>query len=244
MTIDEIVAWFNAERKPALAKDDAIVLMNSLHPRAIFVKTLAHGACLLDAGAGDGGLEVFRHWPPPQRTDLRMYAYSLSKGARFDSYDGFELGRWEEGPPVFDGIRFDAVFCSHFIEHLGDAVPFLQWTAQRLAGGGRLYLEWPSPFAALLPKGKDLAKRGIELQISNFHDDSTHKAIHDRSRIVSALTGGGFFIEQQGYVSLPFIEEEILAHRARGLNDAYAIQTAFWSKTRWAQYLVAVRRSP
>lgn len=242
MTVDEIVAWFNAEREPALAKDDAILLMNALHPRAVFVKTLARGACLLDAGAGDGGLEVFRHWPSPKRTDLRMYAYSLSKGARFDSYDGFELGRWEDGPPAFDGVRFEAIFCSHFIEHLADAAPFLQWTAQRLVTGGRLYLEWPSPFAALLPTRAELAKRGVQLQITNFHDDATHKAIHDRSRVVTVLVGAGYFIEQQAYVSLPFVEDEILAHRAKGLQDAYAIQTAYWSKTRWAQYLVAVRK--
>jgi SAM-dependent methyltransferase len=244
VTIDEIVAWFAASRRPSLGRDEAITLLNSTHPRTLFVKTLARGACLLDVGAGDGGLEVFRRWPPPARTDLRMYAYALDKGANFGAYDGFELGDWESGPPAFSGIEFSAMFCSHFIEHIADPVPFLQWSAQRLPSGGRLYLEWPSPFSELLPKSADLAQRGVKLTISNFHDDATHKAIHDRSRIVGGLVAAGFFIEQQGYLSLPFLEEEVLAHLAEGLDDAYAVQTAFWSKTRWAQYLVAVRKQP
>jgi SAM-dependent methyltransferase len=242
LTVDEVVAWFKAERKPSLSREAAVLAMNTMHPRTVFVKTLAHGARLLDMGAGNGGLEVFRRWPPPPRTDLRMYAYSLEKGERFDAYDGHELGNWELGPPAFAGIQFDALFCSHFIEHLADPSAFLRWSAQRLAPGGRLYLEWPSPFSALLPRREDLSARGIKLTIANFHDDRTHRKIHDRSQIVDGLLSSGFFIEAQGYVSLPFLEEELLAHFAGGFEDAFSVQMAFWSKTRWAQYLVAVRR--
>lgn len=242
MNIDEIVAWFKAERSPGMSRDDVVLFMHNMHPRTQFVKTLPRGACLLDAGAGDGGLEVFRRWPPPPRADLRMYAYSLVKGAQFDAYDGFELGNWESGPPTFAGVEFDAVFCCHFIEHLADVVPFLLWTAQRLRGGGRLYVEWPSPFSTLLPKRQDLADRGVKLLISSFYDDATHKKVHDRSSVVNALSGAGFYIEVQGYVSLPLVEEEVLAHVAKGLDDPYAAQMAFWSKTRWSQYVVAVRK--
>jgi SAM-dependent methyltransferase len=242
VNIEEIETWFKAKRTPSMSKDDAVAFLHNMHPRTRFVKTLPHGACLLDAGAGDGGLEVFRRWPPPTRADLHLYAYSLDKGAQFNAYDGFELGRWEEGPPVFSGIRFDAVFCSHFIERLSDPASFLQWTAQRLGTRGRLYVEWPSPFSTLLPTRQELEQRGIALAISNFHDDAMHKAVHDRSRVVSVLSNAGFFIELQGYVSLPFIEEELLAHASSGLDDPYAIQAAFWSKTRWSQYVVAVRK--
>lgn len=242
LTIDELEAWFKAERIPSLSKEDAVLLLHNMHPRTRFVKTLPRGAILLDAGAGDGGLVVFRRWPPPSRADLQMYAYSLDKGAQFDAYNGFELGRWEAGPPAFAGICFDAVFCSHFIEHLSDPVPFLQWTAQRLGAGGRLYVEWPSPFSTLLPTRQELTDRGITLAISNFHDDATHKVVHDRSCVIRALSDAGYFIELQGYVSLPFVEDELLAHVGNGLDDPYAVQSAFWSKTRWSQYVVAVRK--
>lgn len=242
MNIDEIVAWFNTKRRPALTESEAITLMSSVHPRAVFVKTLPYGAQLLDVGAGGGGLEVFRKWPAPPRADLKMYAYSLEKSERFDVYDGFELGKWESGPPAFRGIKFNAMFCAHFIEHIVDPIPFIEWTARSLPAGGRLYIEWPSPFSALLPRNTELAKRGVKVTISNVHDDGIQKVIHDRSKIVNALTSSGFFLEQQSYVSLPFLEEEILAHTQAGMRDAYAVQTAYWSKTRWSQYLTAVRR--
>lgn len=242
MTADEIEVWYKADRVPRMSSEDAVQFLHSMHPRTSFLKTLPHGSCLLDAGAGEGGFEVFRRWPPPPRLDIRMYAYSLVKGAKFDAYDGHETGRWESGPPSFADVRFDAVYCANFIEYLDDAVPFLAWTAERLAAGGRMYIEWPSPFAALLPKREELAKRGVMVGVSNFGDDAGKQRIHDRSRIVSALSSLDFFIEHQGYVSLPYAEEEVLAHVGKGLEDPYAIQLVYWSKTRWAQYLVAVRR--
>jgi SAM-dependent methyltransferase len=243
LTVDDIAAWFHASRTPLLSKDEAIVLAHTMHPRTVFVKTLAPGAHLLDMGAGDGSLEVYRRWPAPQREDLRMYAYALSKGARFDAYDGWEIGDWETRPPGFPGIAFDAIFCAHFIEYVEDAVPFVRWTGERLRAGGRVYLEWPSPFSAVLPKVSELVQRGIPITISNFHDDANVKRIHDRAQVVSELIEVGFFIEAQGYVSMPLVEEEVLAHFANGsIDDRYVVQLAYWSKTRWAQYLVAVRR--
>jgi hypothetical protein len=242
MNIDQIVDWYMAKRTPALSQGDAVTLLNIAHPRTIFVKTLPLGATILDMGAGDGGLEVFRRWPPPPRGDLKMYAYSLAKGRSFEAYDGFELGNWDNRPPEFPGVRFTAIFCCHFIEHIADPIPFLNWAAEAIPATGRLYLEWPSPFSLLLPSKLELAGKGVHLTISNFGDDGTHKAVHDRSLVVSTLTKLGFMIEQQGIVSLPFLEDEIPAHAARGLVDAYAIQSAYWSKTKWAQYVVAARR--
>jgi hypothetical protein len=242
LNIDEIAAWFKTKRRPSLSEGDMLALLSSVHPRTVFVKTLPHGARVLDIDADNGGLEVFRRWLPPPRTDLQMYAYSREKGQNFDAYDGFEIGTWESRPPAFSGIQFSALFCSHFIEQIAEPIPFLEWIAARLTIGGRLYLEWPSPYSVLLPTKSELAKKGINLMISNFHDDATHKMIHDRAKIVSGLSSLSFFIEQQGYVSLPFLEEEVLAHFGEDLRDTYAIQTAYWSKTRGVQYLVAVRK--
>jgi SAM-dependent methyltransferase len=241
LTSDEIVKWFQAERSPSLSADDVVLLLNIAHPRTAFIKTLPRGAQLLDVGAGNGSLEIFRHWPAPTREDLKMYAYSLVKGERFDDYDGYELGRWEECPPGFPEISFDAVFSSHFIEHMDSAAPLVLWAGRRLGPGGRLYLEWPSPYSVLTPRREELARRGIALTISNFSDDATHRRIHDRSEVVKSLIDVHFEIETQGIVSMPLIEEEVLAHARGGLNDSYALQAAFWSKTKWAQYVVAVK---
>lgn len=212
-----------------------------MHPRYKFLKTLPEGSSLLDANSSGGGLEVFRHWPPPARPDLRMYAYAPSKGPQFDAYDGFELGDWLSVAPRFPEVQFDAIYCSQVIERHDDAAPVLEWIARRLPQAGRLYLEWPSHFSQTLPGRDILARSGITLRVANFEDDPSHRQIHDRSRVATILSKAGMFVEQQGYVSFPFFEDEILAHIGQGLEDPYATQMAYWSKTRWLQYVVAVK---
>lgn len=242
MTIDEIVSWFSKKRSPVMDKGDAVEFMHAALPRTRFLKTLNVGACVLDASAGDGGLEALRRWPPPSRNDLRMYVYARSKAVQFDDYDGYEIGNWDAEPPTFPDVQFDAVCCSQFIERYNDPVPILQWISGRLSKEGRLYLEWPSIFSQLLPTRDELAKRGIVLSIANFHDDLENRRIHDRSRIAGTLANEGFLIEQQGYLANPFIQEEVLAHLEKGMDDPYAMQTAYWLRTRWVQYLVAVKK--
>jgi hypothetical protein len=128
------------------------------------------------------------------------------------------------------------------LQRLADPAPLLQWISEHTLPQARIFLEWPSPFSTLLPTRAELKSVNIDLLISNFADDLSSVKIHERSRIVSLLSKTGFFIECQGHLSLPFCESEILAHHARGLKDDYALQTAFWSKTKWIQYLVGVRQ--
>jgi hypothetical protein len=40
------------------------------------------------------------------------------KGQHYDNLDGYELGHWPETTPRFPGVEFNAIFCSHFIEHI------------------------------------------------------------------------------------------------------------------------------
>src|ERR1051326_8142890 len=132
-------------RAPFVGFDDAIRAMHEFSPRCRFVKTLPHGASLLDAGAGDGSLRVYRDWPEPTRKDLRMFAWAGEKGGGFDHYDGSEVGAWPEAPPNFAGRAFDAILAANFIEHIDDPIAFVTWAASRLTPNGRIYLEWPRP---------------------------------------------------------------------------------------------------
>src|SRR5665213_302042 len=63
-------------REPFLTSDDAIRSLHAFGPRCRFIKTLPAGATVLDAGAGEGSLQVYRHWPDPPRNDLRMFAWA------------------------------------------------------------------------------------------------------------------------------------------------------------------------
>ena len=241
MDVPGLVDWFNQKRSPGMQKDRAVECFYRFHPRIAFLKTLKANARVLDVGAGEGSLQVFRGWLEPLREDLRMYAYSLEKGTHFNAYLGYELGNWDKGPPAFSGMQFDGIVAAHFIEHLGDATTFIDWAAQRLAPGGRVYIEWPSQHSLELPKKDELAERGIDVIISNFKDDNTHNRLPDRQAIVNRLEEAALLIDQQGVIKLPFFEEELLAHCATSGDDPVMKLAAFWSKTRWAQYVIASR---
>ena len=233
--------WLHKPRTPLVKSRDLDQALNWAHPRAQFVKTLPRDAHLLDFGAGDGGLVVFRSWPAPKREDLTFYGYSLEPIARARDYQAVEIARFEDRTPQFGGRRFDAVFCSHVIEHLNDPEAFLDWAQQALAARGRLYLEWPSTATLTLPRREDLLAYGVGVMVSNFFDDATHQALPERPAVASGLEGRGFSIEQAGLIRLPFYEEELLAHDQRRSNPGYRLQ-AFWSHTGWRQYLVAQKR--
>jgi hypothetical protein len=241
LTPEKIKAWFQAERTPHLSDGDVQALLSLFHPKAVFFKNLPYDSCVLDVGAGDGSLHIFRSWPFPPRPDLKVYAYGLEKGRYYDNLDGFELGRWPEKKPDFPGVMFNAIFCSHFIEHIDFPGEFIAWCAARLPREGRIYLEWPSPCALTLPGRNQLLAEGVELMVSNFRDDPTHRELPSRQSIMKALVRMGFFIEQTGVVRLPFLEDELLAHFASNERDPYGRQSAFWSKTYWAQFIVAAR---
>lgn len=237
--IETLVRWFRQGRSARLPRQRAIENYYLYLPRTAFLKTLKADARVLDVGAGDGSLELFRNWLEPQRPDLVMYAYSLEKGKRFDAYAGYELGDWEAGPPAFGGMAFDAIIACHFIEHVSDPHVFLDWVGSRLAPGGRVYVEWPSPDSLQMPPRTDLLARGVDVIISNFRDDATHRQLPDRGKLVAALQQAGWLIDQQGVVKLPFFEEELLAQCDVPPADPVAKLSSFWSKTRWAQYFIA-----
>lgn len=241
MSIEALVAWFRQKRSSRLPRQRAIENFYLYLPRTAFLKTLRPNARVLDVGAGDGSLELFRNWLEPRRMDLKMYAYALEQGKRFDAYAGYELGNWEEGPPRFEGVQFDAIIACHFIEHVSDPLAFLDWAAGRLASGGRMYIEWPSPGSLRLPPRAELLAHGVDVIISNFRDDATHRQLPDREVLLTALERAGWSIDQQGVVKLPFFEEELLACCDEPPADPVAKLAAFWSKTRWAQYFIASR---
>ena len=221
---------------------DALEILQSMHPRTIFFKSLRRHSTLLDVGAGDGSLCFLKGWIKPQRKDLKLYAYAMEFGANFEAFDGYELGEWPLVKPDFDGRKFDAITSCHFIEHILDPVEFVRWAADRLnSGGGRMYIEWPSENSRQQVQREVYRKAGVPIVISNYHDDSTHKLLPVMSELVEVLVQQGLVIEQQGSISNPFLEQELLSQFKSGDADEFSVQAAFWSKTRWAQYLVAAK---
>lgn len=236
MEIEDIVAWYHAPRAAAVSGERTLELYFQLHPRTAFLKTLRPGATVADIGAGDGSLSLFRGWPDPARQDLRIYAYAMEKGERFDAFDGYELGDWNEGRP-FAEEAFDGIVCGHFIEHVADPGSLLDWAGERLAPGGRAYVEWPSPHSRVLPSRALLAEHGVDLVISRFDDDCTHLDVPDRNDMIERARHAGLAAVVQGTIRLPWLEEQLLAN-FRDAQDRFPVQAAFWSWTGWSQYVV------
>lgn len=237
MITEDVKAWFDRPLKPRLEQSRVMELYFTYHPRTAFLKMLPANARVVDIGAGDGSLSVFRKWPSPEREDLQLYAYSIEKGALFDQFTGYEISDWNTTPPVFEGKSFDAVICAHFIEHIADPVSFADWVARKLAPEGRVYLEWPSPNSLDMPSRLELEEAGVPLIISRFDDDHTHRDLPGCDDIIAAVQERGLVIEGKGIVRLPWLEDELLAH-FRDADDRFPCQAAFWSHTGWSQYLV------
>lgn len=238
MQTEQIKAWFDKPRQAHVDAEQVMELYFTYHPRTAFLKMLPLDASVVDIGAGDGSLSVFRKWPSIERQDLRMYAYALEKGERFDEFEGYEISDWNASPPDFDGRKFDAILSAHFIEHIADPASFADWASKKLGKGGRIYLEWPSPAALELPSRTELEAVGVPLIISRFDDDRTHRELPDRDAMIASLLARGFAIEAQGIVSLPWLEDEMLANFKTSDNE-FPRQAAFWSYSGWSQYLVA-----
>lgn len=232
--------WLAGPAPAFLPRNEVLELFHSQHPRTLFVKTLGVGGSVLDVGAGDGVLNIFRAWPRPARRDLRIYAYALDKGRNFDDYDGYELTDWNAQPP-FAGQSFDAIFCCHFIEHIDDPLRFLAWASSKLNPRGRAYIEWPSEDALRSPRNAVLEKWGVTGLTGNYFDDHTHRdPLPDRKAMERFLVDSGFDIDASGTVVMPLFEDELLAY-AKAKGDQVALQFAYWLKTRWCQFIVASR---
>jgi SAM-dependent methyltransferase len=213
---------------------------NLFLPRTVFLKSLPTASTILDVGAGDGGMAIFKQWPLVQRPDLRLFALSLEIGERFDLYEAFEIKNFEDDPNIFGDQQFDAVVCAHFIEHMSTPRGAIEFFARKLRSGGRLYLEWPHPLAKRIPSRSAIVERGSDIGTTNFFDDDTHVDAWPAEQLIKLLEENGFAIESGGRVYLPWIAEQMRNH-ALADKDKTRLTLAFWAAFGWAQYLVLNR---
>ncbi|RVT96920.1 class I SAM-dependent methyltransferase [Rhodovarius crocodyli] len=239
---EELLAWATDwEGHEVPAREMVEVAYHTVSPRSVFLKNLPQGSSVLDLGAGDGGLSNYLAWPAPDRSDLSLYALSLSEGALFDRYAGMELGDFEKAPMDFGGRQFDAAICAHFIEHMHGLDRTVEYLRERLKPGGRVYIEWPHPASGRFPTRHDFIGNGLPTSTTNFHDDPTHVEAWSMEQVTDALKAQGFALEAMGRIHLPWLADalKLVAHRH---NDITCGTFAVWCKAGFAQYLVASRR--
>ncbi len=227
----------------ALTPDEIDAWLHLSSPRVRFLKTLPHGASVLDLGAGDGSLALFKTWLKPHRPDLRLFAVSLADGPHKALYDGWENKNFETDEP-FPGQSFDAVFSSHFVEHIeGGPTRLMPWVAGRLTALGRVYIETPSHFSKSGPRRESLRAMGHLVSTTNFYDDGTHKDTVDLDTLRRSFEQAGLFVDESGYWRNPFLEP-ILLDLSRTTHDEFHATAAVWMTTRFAQYVIGVKDDP
>ncbi len=238
-TASMVAQWSDPSQPAAVSLGDAQMSMHNYGPRVRFVKLLPPGGSLLDAGAGDGSLVIFRKWPAPARPDIRMFAWAGDRGSGFGNFDGSEVGYWPQNPPDFGGRKFDAVFSANFIEHIPDPLAFVEWAATRLTERGRIFLEWPRPESITLPSTEELAEAGVHVTTGRYHDDGTHMPAPPAFEDVrDALARHGLAVVEHGISQVPYFDQQLAIH-ARKRRDLADMTIAYWSYTNWCQYLVA-----
>lgn len=235
---EQLLEWLKRPRAVSTQYEDVVEILHQTNERTRFLKQLCTRAKVLDAGAGDGSLERFRRWLRPDRSDITMFAYAAERGEHFKRYDAHELGYWPEEPPAFGGIGFDAIIACHFIEHLNNPSDFVIRMVHRLNRGGRMFLEWPSENSVNLPPRAYFVAAGVPLVISRFHDDATHNDLPRRNDVKAAVLAAGAQVESEGVIRYPWLEDQLIAHWQTGRADTYALQAAYWSYTKWSQFLV------
>lgn len=234
-----VLSWFQAATAPLLSREQLEQAFNFATPRSIFLKTLPLGSRVLDLGAGEGSLVHYLNWPLFERKDIKLHALSLTKGPFYDKYESYELKNFEDNPAdVFRGLSFDAIICSHFIEHMRDPMPAINFMRTKLATGGRLYIEWPHPMSTRMPSRFDLIRAGHNVSTIRFTDDPTHVNAYPAHEILKLLADRGFTVETGGRVYLSFLADE-LRNRAKASNDETLNTMGVWAAFAWAQYMVA-----
>jgi SAM-dependent methyltransferase len=236
--IEEIAQWYFAGRPRLLSDPAAIEAFHLFGPRVRYLKTLPLGCSVLDVGAGQGALHIYRQWPGFARGDLRLFAYAADPGPNFEHYDASEIGMWPEAPPRFGAQPFGAIMACNFIEHIDDPLAFVRWACGRLAPGSLLYLEWPRLESIALPSTAALRERGINVMVGSYFDDGSHRQDMPRVEDVQReMIAAGLSVEVWGVVRVPFIDGELVS-AARAANDLVGATLAYWSFTGWCQYLI------
>jgi SAM-dependent methyltransferase len=198
---------------------------------------------LLDVGCGNHGPKIAkRYLPECEYHGLYDRRWNLDDEDTRCMDRAFEIDL--ESPAALDQVpdgAYDALICSHVLEHLADPYVVVGPLARKLKPGGVFYVEVPSERSLRLPRAANgwMGIRGC----LNFRDDDSHKTMVDLGRVSAILIGEGFDVRgprpRRMWRRVLFFPLYVLAVLA---VKRFIPASVMWDVTGFAACLTAVRQ--
>jgi SAM-dependent methyltransferase len=165
-----------------------------------FIRSVKQNGKLLDVGCGNNSpWRVKRQRPDIVYVGLDIGDYNQKADAHRWA-DEYLVVQPNKFAPTIQSLadRFDAVICSHNLEHCEEPRAVLRATLKALRRGGRLYLSFPCEESVAFPHRDPL----------NFFDDPTHTEPPNFSDTMATIRAEGFqvdFVAKRYRPALPFL---------------------------------------
>ncbi len=137
------------------------------HGKHKFIFNLKPGSKVLDVGCGNASVLAFKDLNPSIHytgIDVDDYYQTPNSKNAMDQYHIFDPYTFASEIDTLD-TDYDAIVCSHNIEHCYDPDGVLLAISRRLKKGGKLYLSFPASESVNFPS---------RIGTLNYYDDETH----------------------------------------------------------------------
>jgi SAM-dependent methyltransferase len=197
---------------------------------------------ILDVGGGSGGINFWKEYLTPLRSDMEIYAVDLSKGEYFDHYKDFKLINLDTDEIPFEKEKFGFIIISHLIEHVMDWKNLIDQCDNVLNTNGFLYIETPSLHTTNLPARSHYVEKGYNCSTLNFYDDPTHINPVNLDVVSAYCEAKNMIPLEKGYCKNPFLEDFLLTTGIRQ-NNPELTTYGLWSKLLFSSYII-LQKSP
>ena len=213
------------------------------HPhRFLALRELGRSPKILDVGCGNHSPTLTKkYFPDCVYHGVANEEWNLDARDRelMDAFYQIDLDEISDLDAIDDGA-YDAVICSHILEHVEQYERVVEWLSQKLGPGGVLYIEVPSARSLKFPRAKDgfFGVRGCW----NFYDDPTHKTLVDLRSVSERLRDRGLEVSDISPRRLWRRVVFLPAYVAAGVaTRGYIPASVLWDVSGFAEVLVARR---